>query len=395
MGNARCARSPDKDFAELRGARRRLSTTPNFARFRQSVQLFIFFALGGIAHVTVIRFPHRSIHPQDSFMSQPSTPKDLSTFAWLSIAAAVATIALKVVAYLVTDSVSLLSDAMESVVNLVAAIVALIALKLAARPANSKYTFGRSKAEYFSAAIEGAMIFGAAALIIFSAITRLLTPVPVDDLGIGIGISLAASVINAATGLVLLRAGKRYFSPTLVADAKHLFTDLVTSAGVILGIICVWLTGWDVLDPIVAILVAINIIWVGVELMRGSMAGLLDATLPDHENQAIVEVLHGHMVAGTISFHGLQTRAAGRDRHIKFDAQVPGTWTVAEGHDFAELLESEIANRLPGAHVYVHIEPIEDPKSYHDIPEGYIPLDGADGFVAIDLATGRPRSVQQ
>lgn len=326
----------------------------------------------------------------------PATPpKDLSKYAWLSIAAAIFTIALKAGAYWVTDSVSLLSDAMESVVNLVAAIVALIALKMAARPANSKYTFGRSKAEYFSAAIEGAMIFGAAALIIFSAITRILNPVQVENLGIGIVISLVAGLINAATGLVLLRAGKKYFSPTLVADAKHLFTDIVTSVGVIIGVICVWLTGWMILDPIVAILVALNIIWVGIGLMRSSMAGLLDAALPEEENRKIILTLHEHMVPGAVSFHGLQTRAAGRERHIKVDAQVPGSWTVQEGHDFAELIETDILEQLPGAHVYIHVEPIEDPKSYRDIPEGYIPLDGEDGFVAIDLETGRARSVQQ
>lgn len=332
----------------------------------------------------------------NSFAEQrPKAPRDLSKFAWLSIGAAVFTIALKAGAYWVTGSISLLSDAMESVVNLVAAIVALIALKLAAKPANERYTFGRSKAEYFSAAIEGAMIFGAAALIIFAAIQRFITPAPVENIGLGVIISVIAGLVNAGTGLILLRAGKHYHSPTLVADAKHLFTDIITSVGVIIGVVLVMLTEWHMLDPIVAILVALNIIWVGYGLTKDAIAGLMDVTLPDEENQAIIDILHSHTVPGQQSFHGLQTRGAGRNRHIRFDAQVPGTWTVKEGHDYAEMLEFEISNVLNGSHIYVHIEPIEDPKSYDDIPEGYIPLDGQDGFVAVDVETGKPYSARQ
>ncbi|MFY9263438.1 MAG: cation transporter [Actinomycetaceae bacterium] len=324
-----------------------------------------------------------------------SAPRDLSRYAWLSIGAAVLTIVLKVGAYEVTAAVSLLSDAMESVVNLVAALVALIALKMAARPANEQYTFGRSKAEYFSAAIEGAMIFGAAALIIFAAVERLFIPVPVGNLGIGIVISLIAGLVNAGTGIVLFRAGKKYSSPTLTADAKHLFTDIVTSIGVVIGVAAVWVTGWTILDPLVAIAVAINIVFVGISLMRESMRGLLDATLPDEDNQLIIDILRERSVPGTISFHGLQTRAAGRECHIKMDAQVPGEWTVRQGHDFAEQVVSAIRQALPQAHVSIHVEPIEDPESYRDIPEGFIPLGDDDGFVAIDIDTGYPRSVQQ
>lgn len=320
---------------------------------------------------------------------------DLSRFAWLSIAAAIVTITLKAGAYWVTGSVSLLSDAMESVVNLVAAIVALIALKLAASPANSRYTFGRSKAEYFSAAIEGAMIFGAAALIIFAAIQRLITPVEVENAGIGVLIAFIASLVNGATAIVLLRAGKKHRSPTLVADGKHLLTDIITSVGVIIGVVLVWITDWHILDPIVAILVALNIIWMGVGLMRHSVAGLLDATLPHDENQTIVEILRENMVAGTVTFHGLQTRQAGQIRHIKVDVQVPGSWTVKEGHDFSTEIESQILAKLPESNILIHVEPIDDPESYADIPEGYISLGGDDGFVAIDLETGRPMPTQQ
>ncbi|WP_216378864.1 cation diffusion facilitator family transporter [Arcanobacterium phocae] len=307
-----------------------------------------------------------------SFSSESS--RDLSAFAWLSVGAAVVTISLKYVAYEVTGSVSLLSDAMESVVNLVAAIVALLALKLAAKPANSRFPFGRSKAEYFSAALEGAMIFGAAALIMFTAIERLIRPVEVDQLGIGIIISLIASAVNAAAGFLLLRAGKRYTSPTLIADAKHLFTDIVTSAGVVVGVGLVAITGWSQLDPIIAICVALNIIYVGVTLMRDALAGLMDVALPDDENKVIIEILNSHTQEGRISFHGLQTRVSGHDRHINFDALVPDLWTVKQGHDFAENLVREIQQQLSDATVTVHVEPINDPESYKDIPQGYIPL---------------------
>ncbi|MCI7551358.1 MAG: cation diffusion facilitator family transporter [Actinomycetaceae bacterium] len=306
--------------------------------------------------------------------SSQSTPQpDLSRFAWLSLSAAVLTIVLKVAAYWLTDSVSLLSDAMESVVNLVAAIVALIALKLAARPADSRYTFGRSKAEYFSAAIEGAMIFGAAALIIHSSVLRLLNPIPITNVGIGLAVSVIAAAVNGAVGIILIRAGKRNSSPTLEADGKHLLTDVITTAGVIFGVVLVALTGWDRLDPIVAILVAINIIWIGIGLIRSALSGLMDVTLPDHENQAIIDIL-ARFTSENVTFHGLQTRQSGQLRFVRVDVQVPGAWTVAQGHAFGEEIEDAVRERLPGSFVTVHVEPIEDPQSYEDIPEGYIPL---------------------
>lgn len=307
--------------------------------------------------------------------STAKEPPRLTTFAWLSIGAAVVTIALKTGAYFLTGSVSLLSDAMESVVNLVAAIVALIALTLAAKPASSRYTFGRSKAEYFSAAIEGAMIFGAASLIIFAAIQRLLNPQPVDSLGIGLLISALAAVINGAVGYYLVRIGKKYRSITLEADGKHLLTDLVTSAGVIVGLLLVMLTDWHFLDPIIAILVALNIIRMGVQLLSTSVAGLLDVTLPTEENQQIIKILQGHVKKDKISFHGLQTRQAGRHRFINVDLQVPGKWSVTQGHDLALVIEAEINAALSDSTIVIHVEPIEDASSYEDIPEGYIPLD--------------------
>ncbi|MGV9188630.1 cation diffusion facilitator family transporter [Arcanobacterium canis] len=318
---------------------------------------------------------------------------DLTKYAWLSVAASIATITLKAGAYYITGSVSLLSDALESIVNLVAAIVALIALILASRPANARYTFGRSKAEYFSAAIEGSMIFVAAGLIIFTAAERLFSPRPLENVGIGLLVSILASVLNGIVSVVLVRAGKRYSSPTLVADGKHLWTDVITSIGVVIGVILVWITGWERLDPIVAILVGCNIIYVGYTLVTTSLAGLMDVTLPQEENQAIIAVLKDFATDPTISFHGLQTRESGQQRMVKLDAQVPGTWTVREGHDFAHRVVSAIEGKIPNASVFIHIEPIEDPESYNDIPQGFVPL-GFDGLVPIDLETGKPIRTQ-
>ncbi|MDP9806926.1 cation diffusion facilitator family transporter [Trueperella bonasi] len=308
-------------------------------------------------------------------MSNSEQTPNLTKYAWLSIAVAIITIALKAGAYFLTGSVSLLSDAMESVVNLVAAVIALIALTLAAKPASSRYTYGRTKAEYFSAAVEGAMIFGAAALIIFAAIQRLLNPAPVESLGIGILISVIAALINGAAGYYLVKVGRKHRSVTLEADGKHLLTDLVTSAGVVLGLILVILTGWQQLDPIIAILVALNIIRMGIELLRQSVAGLLDVTLPKEENKQIVEILQSHSREGAISFHGLQTRQAGRHRFINVDLQVPGSWSVKDGHDLAMIVEDEIQAALPDSTIVTHVEPIEDESSYLDIPVGYIPLE--------------------
>ena len=292
---------------------------------------------------------------------------NLARFAWISIAASVLTMALKFGAFLLTGSVSLLSDALESIVNLIAAIVALIALKIADSPADERYTFGRSKAEYFSAGIEGAMVFVAAAAIIFSAIQRIIQPAPLDNVGIGLLVSAIAALINGATGLILLRTGRTHSSPTLIADGKHLLTDVITTIGVIIGVLLVTATHWILLDPIVAILVALNIIWIGIGLIRSAMAGLLDAALPDEENEQIITVLRTFM-SDTATFHGLQTRQSGRVRFVRVDVQVPGSWTVAEGHSFGEEIEAAIRHQLPETHVTVHVEPIEDPSSYEDIP---------------------------
>lgn len=294
---------------------------------------------------------------------------DLSRFAWLSIAAAVATIALKAGAWLVTGSVGLLSDAAESVVNLVAAVVALIALKMAAKPADSTFHYGRTKAEYFSAATEGMMIFVAAVVIIFFAVQRLLHPQPLAAVGIGLLISVLASLVNGGVAIVLLRAGETHNSITLRADGKHLMTDVITSAGVLVGVGLVWLTDWLWLDPIVALLVGLNILWTGWKLLRESSRGLLDQALPADQQRQITEIME-RTAGKTVRFHAVRTRVSGKRSFLEFHMLVPGKWTVQRGHDFMEDLVDELVAQFPDLQVLGHLEPIEDPRSYADIELG-------------------------
>lgn len=301
----------------------------------------------------------------------PADVPDLTRYAWLSVAAAVVTIGLKTGAWALTGSVGLLSDAAESLVNLAAAIVAVLALRVAATPANATYTYGRTKAEYFSAAAEGIMIFLAAAAILVTAAERFVNPRPIENVGVGLAVSAVAGVVNGVVAAVLLRAGRRYRSLTLVADARHLMTDVWTSAGVIAGVLAVQLTHWERLDPIIAFAVGVNIVVTGVRLVRTSATGLLDHTLPAEENAALVAILQRH--AGPhVQFHGLQTRVAGRERYANLDVLVPGSWTVAQGHTFIEQIEEEMERAVPGLVVVTHLEPIEDPTSYDDIPDGQI-----------------------
>lgn len=290
---------------------------------------------------------------------------DLTKFAWLSIAAALVTIALKASAWILTGSVGLLSDAAESVVNLVAAIVALIALQVAAKPADKNHHFGHSKAEYFSSAIEGVMIFVAAAVIMVLAIRRLLAPQPLEQVGIGLLISVIAAAVNGAVALVLIRAGRRYNSITLRADGQHLMTDLVTSVGVVLGIGLVGLTGWYVLDPIVALAVGINILWTGWRLVAESTAGLMDESLPKETNDRLRQILAEHS-SDDIKFHAVRTRVSGARAFMEMHMLVPGDWSVKRGHDAMEDLIAVIREEYPELHVSGHLEPVEDPRSYED-----------------------------
>lgn len=291
----------------------------------------------------------------------------LKKFAWLSVAASVVTIVLKVGAWWLTGSVGLLSDAAESLVNLVAAIVALVALTIAERPADDDHQFGHSKAEYFSAGVEGAMIFVAAGSIIVLAVERLLNPQELEQLGIGLLVSIVASVVNGVVGMMLIRAGRQNRSVTLTADGKHLLTDVITSIGVVVGVGLVWLTGWSALDPIVAIGVGINILFVGGRLVRESMMGLMDATLSDEENATIEAVLDSYRRSGEVDFHELRTRESGMRRFVEFHVLVPGAWSVERAHDLVEKVETEIRDKLPDSHIASHMEPIEDDRAYNDV----------------------------
>jgi cation diffusion facilitator family transporter len=292
-------------------------------------------------------------------------PVDLSRFAWLSIGAALLTIALKTVAWQITGSVGLLSDAAESVVNLVAAVVALVALTVAIKPADKNHHFGHSKAEYFSAAAEGMMIFVAAAVILASSIERFMNPRPLDNVGAGLAVSVVASVVNGLVALVLLRAGSRYRSITLTADGKHLMTDVWTSVGVIVGVLLVWVTGWERLDPVVAFAVGLNILVTGWRLIRSASAGLMDVSLPKEDDEVIRAVL-GRFTSAEVSWHRLLTREAGNRRFMQFDLLVPGGWTVQRGHDLVEEITDALVTEFPDIDVLCHIEPVEDPRSYED-----------------------------
>ncbi|ABQ89878.1 MULTISPECIES: cation diffusion facilitator family transporter [unclassified Roseiflexus] len=289
----------------------------------------------------------------------------LTRFAWLSIAAAIVTISLKAGAYLVTGSVGLLSDALESLVNLVAAIIALIALTIAAQPPDEDHSYGHEKAEYFSSGVEGALILIAALSIAFAAVGRILHPQPIEQPELGLTIAVIASLVNLVVAQILIRAGRRYESITLEADAHHLMTDVYTSAGVIVGVALVSLTGWYLLDPLIALAVAGHIVWTGVQLLRRSVAGLMDTSLPAAEREVLDATLAPFRDEGII-FHALRTRQSGARRFVSFHVLVPGTWSVRRGHTLLEQVERDVRKALPNTTVFTHLEPIEDPASFQD-----------------------------
>jgi cation diffusion facilitator family transporter len=290
----------------------------------------------------------------------------LTRFAWLSIGAAVATIGLKAGAYFLTGSVSLLSDALESLVNLVAAVVALLVLTVAARPPDDDHAYGHGKAEYFSSGVEGSLILLAAGSIAITAVGRLLDPQPIQQVGLGLAITVAASLINLAVARVLLQAGRHYHSITLEADAHHLMTDVWTSVGVVAGVAAVALTGWQRLDPIIALVVAANILWAGVRLIRRSALGLLDTALPADERATVVAILDGYAGREGVEYHALRTRQAGSRRFVSVHILVPGSWTVQRGHNLLERIEREVRATLASTTIFTHLEPLEDPESFAD-----------------------------
>ena len=290
----------------------------------------------------------------------------LERYAWISVGAAIATIALKTLAWWLTGSVGLLSDALESVVNLAAALLALSMLRLAASPPDADHPYGFSKAEYFSAGIEGALIVLAAAGIVWTAMPRLISPRELDMPFAGLGLTVLASGINLAVAMALLRAGREHHSITLEADGRHLLTDVWTSAGVIVGIALVFITGWLRLDPLVAIAVAIHILWTGFGLVRRSVRGLLDPAISAEDQHEVTKLFGEYSRRYGVAFHALRTRQAGARRFVSFHLLVPDAWTVAQAHQLSEEIEARMRSMVPNALVETHIEPISDPASYND-----------------------------
>jgi cation diffusion facilitator family transporter len=291
--------------------------------------------------------------------------RGLLRFAVLSVVAAFITIGLKTAAYAITGSIGLLSDALESLANLVAAVVALFALSVAARPADEEHTYGHTKAEYFSSGFEGLLIVSAAVGIVVAAVRRFIEPQPIEEPALGLAVNALASAVNFAVARVLLRVGKRHESITLEADAQHLMADVWTSFGVIIGVGAAVATGWHRLDAIVAMVVALNVLRWGVRLLDRSMHGLLDRSLPEETLSEIKGILEAQSGVG-VRYHALRTRQAGARRFISFHILVPGSWTVQRGHDLLENIEERIREAVPNSVVDTHLEPIEDPVSWED-----------------------------
>jgi cation diffusion facilitator family transporter len=289
----------------------------------------------------------------------------LTRFAWLSISAALVTIALKTTAYFITGSVGLLSDAIESVVNLIGGIMALAMLTVAARPADEEHAYGHSKAEYFSSGVEGGLILVAAISIAVAAVQRLITPKFLEEIGLGLVVSFVATLVNLGVALLLLRVGRKHNSITLEANAHHLMADVWTSVGVVAGVGLVVLTKWNWLDSVVALVVAANIVWTGVRIVRRSIAGLMDIALSAEDMATVRTVLQTYERTG-IQFHALRSRQAGARKFISIHVLVPGGWTVQRGHELLDKIEADIRKALPDSEVFTHLESLDDPASWDD-----------------------------
>lgn len=299
--------------------------------------------------------------------SSPELSKSLTPFAWLSVFAALLTIGLKTVAWWATGSVGLLSDAAESSVNLVGALATLVALRIACRPPNQEHPFGQGKAEYFSAALEGQMIFLAALFILYSAISRLFDPQPLEQVSQGLILGVASAAVNAMVGIILLRVGRRRGSAALEADAKHLLTDVWTSAGVVVGVLLVQVTGLNWLDPMIAIAVALHILWVGWTLVSQSVSSLLDRAWEPEAQQHLIELLASFQTK-KVRLHGLRTRISGRQKYAEVHVLVPGDWSVARGQRLVADIRSEVLGAFVNATLTCELQPLDDPQSYGDFP---------------------------
>jgi cation diffusion facilitator family transporter len=292
--------------------------------------------------------------------------KSLAPIMWFSIAASILTICLKSAAYFTTGSVGFMSDAMESLINLIAGIIAFISLTIAARPADAKHPFGHDKAEYFSSIIEGLLIVIAAFGIIYTAVNRIYHPQPLEELNIGMALSILATLINLATSRILLHYGKKHNSITLEADAHHLMTDVWTTVGIIIGIVMVKITNWQILDPIMAIAVGISIIYTGSKLIVRSTDGLMDTKISEKELTRIKQILDNHNKDG-IEYHALYTRQAASKKFICFHLLFPGHYTIFEAHEITKLVEADISVEFPHSDIFIHIEPLNDPDAFDDI----------------------------
>ena len=287
------------------------------------------------------------------------TVTSVRRMAYLSIVTSLATIALKFGAYFLTGSVSLWSDALESLVNLAAGLVALGALTVAAEPADDRHTYGHDKAEYFSSGVEGALILVAAVSIIWSAAHRLIDPQPLSHLGPGIVVAFIAGAMNFATARIMLKVALQHDSITIEADAKHLLTDVWTSVGIIGGLLVVIaMPQWGIIDPLMAIAVGVHIIVTGIGLLRRSADGLMDAALPPKEVQHTEALIRAELPEGS-SFHALRTRKAGARRFLEFHLLVPGTMSVRDSHALCDRIEAALAGHLARAQVTIHVEPRE------------------------------------
>jgi cation diffusion facilitator family transporter len=300
-----------------------------------------------------------SAHAQDARM--------LPRFAWLSALAALVTIVLKTGAWALTGSVGLLSDALESLVNLAGAMLAIAMLTVAARPEDDDHPYGHDKAEYFSSGAEGALILIAALGIAIAAVRRLLDPRPLEQIGVGLAVSAVAALVNLAVAIVILRAGRRHGSVTLEANAHHLLTDVWTSAGVILGVGAVALTRRLWLDPVVGLLVSANIVWTGLKIVRRAVTGLMDSALSPAEQELLRRALAPHVVE-PVQVHALRSRQSGVRRFVSLHVLVPGEWSVQRGHELLERIEADIRRAIPSASVLTHLESLDDPASWDDIP---------------------------
>jgi len=291
----------------------------------------------------------------------------VSSYLKLSVATAVATIALKTGAWWLTDSVSLLSDAMESLVNLAGAMFALAMVTIAAQPPDDDHPYGHHKAEYFSSGFEGVLIIAAAMGIVWAAVERWLNPQPLQALGLGLGLSLVSSAMNGGLAWGMLRTARQHRSMALEGDARHLFTDVWTSVGVVVGLIAVTLTGWQWLDPLAAILVAVNIVREGVSLISRSTDGLMDRAL-EHEDLAVIDkVLAGFIHPNTIRFDHVVTRRAGARRFIDMHMHMPAGWTLQRAAALRADVEQALMSAVPGLRASIQLLPMDVESHFDDV----------------------------